>query len=184
LAVIVVRVRSHWFQDSLNVWAGVSSTGENAVYVVSFDGELWVTVDPYRFPAASRPQYVAIAGRDRDGRDPGNPMWSFHATGVTNSDPMLALSVPQRRHASPFTFEWHDGSIPVTRDIPGVTCRRRTARFPHWVLAAACLAAPAAWTVGRLRGRHRDGNGQCPACGYDLRATPGRCPECGGTPVS
>ena len=43
-------------------------------------------------------------------------------------------------------------------------------------LVAALLATP--W----LRRRRARLAGRCETCGYDLRATPARCPECGATP--
>jgi outer membrane protein assembly factor BamB len=50
---------------------------------------------------------------------------------------------------------------------------------PHWFLIAALSIAPLAWATGLWRDRKRYPKGHCPNCGYDLRASPQRCPECG-----
>ena len=55
--------------------------------------------------------------------------------------------------------------------------------LPYWALSMAFSLLPAIWIVRRLRwraaSRHSD---RCAVCGYDLRATPERCPECGLVP--
>ena len=51
--------------------------------------------------------------------------------------------------------------------------------IPYWALVLFSSAWPTIWLVGRLRHRRKTKSGCCPACGYDLRATPERCPECG-----
>jgi hypothetical protein len=50
--------------------------------------------------------------------------------------------------------------------------------LPHWVLFVLSAMLPAAYTVRRSVGQRRR-LGFCLSCGYDLRASPERCPECG-----
>ena len=53
--------------------------------------------------------------------------------------------------------------------------------FPLWLPLAIFVAGAAPGTRAWIK-RRRQAAGCCLSCGYDLRATPHRCPECGTIP--
>jgi len=61
--------------------------------------------------------------------------------------------------------------------------------LPDWFLILLSAILPVRW-IGRLRRRRmRARQNRCAKCGYDLRGSPTRCPECGrtvavGAPIS
>jgi hypothetical protein len=116
--------------------------------------------------------YVWVGGRDgevhvywRVMRPPEELWgWNYERSGVGDVRSVLG---PADREVGPVEFwDWRPDWWVCVR------C---------WGLVAVFAIAPAAWLVIQrpLERRRRLKQGLCGECGYDLRATPGKCPECG-----
>jgi hypothetical protein len=74
---------------------------------------------------------------------------------------------------------WNPAHWPVSSPYPRPT---DIWLIPFWLLLPMAAALQVWWAVyfgRRWRRSRRLTRGLCVKCGYDLRATPGRCPECG-----
>jgi hypothetical protein len=115
------------------------------------------------------------------GRDPldGSDVGITASAGRPSSDWHWELAGLYYRHLIyPYTSRSRGGAPYHWMD--------REVWIPYWLLAILFAVSPAWWLIVTRRRRiqkQRRLNGQCIRCGYDLRATPDRCPECGAEPV-
>jgi len=80
-------------------------------------------------------------------------------------------------------FGWDDRTFPLRVQYPPAPvvtsiARTRTLIVPLWSVCVM-TGSLSLWSMYRRLLRRRSQIGLCLVCGYDLRATPDRCPECG-----
>lgn len=162
IAIGAVWVRSHWLNDRFAVWNNSTRERTHQGWVCSGwsqHGRLLLHFYHFSEPGLSDPELQTRArggGRRFETSRPYIPSFFIHSlTG------RFGFKVVWDRDAT-----------------AGRTQFFRRLCVPHWFLAFICLVLPV-HSLLRLVTRPRTGPNLCATCGYDLRATPDWCPECG-----
>jgi hypothetical protein len=159
-------------------WMPPGCESQFMIGLVCYSGEACFHGAMHRFPAAERDAYLeSMFGP----LHPGVPRTMEGNWGV------LTSFEPWRDRASQ-DYEESLRNYDLPRFYWKAKRRRNSSRgpideaelrVPCWALVATACVLPAVWIRSRVRSGRRKRRGLCLRCGYDLRASGGRCPECG-----
>jgi hypothetical protein len=174
VAMIVLWIRSYW---------GTDYVSRRTLVVLDPDV---VTHEEYE-AACSHGELRWLFGSDTFyahgfmphslGSHVGDVTWSYGRLGVGHSgwESPRARSMWERLGFN----TWNDG-METSFSSEG----RHVWAAPIGLAVLVFAIAPMTWIALRTRKRRLRRAGLCANCGYDLRATPQRCPECGTAPAS
>ena len=177
------------FLVSLTAWVG--SHGREAFFSYRGDHEYeaWAGGGQMRLDVTFR--YVtpiADADRFRDSPalgperpDPWEAMYRGRIFGISKSSRAIGLPA-----GHVFGFYYSSGQTIYGSSEPPLRVRgvHTEVYAPLWAFSLFLSLPAIGRVVRRIRARRRPAPGHCLACGYDLRATPGQCPECGAAAIS
>ena len=176
VASVGLWVRSYWRADGISFHSFRTADGRadkrtllaisaSAHFIISTDTRQMIVVD-----------FVHHPGGFLDRSPQGWRFFVHPASSPSQASPagfhVLGLLVA---HIGGNGIYTSDGKVQMNWSITSVA-------IPHWMVVLISAALPMWWWLMRRRRLlrvHRLNHGLCVGCGYDLRATPDRCPECG-----
>ena len=164
IAVLALWIRSYFFQDA------IARITRNRSTLSSSFASVFTERGRCKFSFCRRTFDAQEGFDENDGflippRSPRWPVgWSYGAADFVNSGPW-------------FSIETHDWASTPVSYYPGRYSYTWVA-LPLWLFLSIFLVLPLRWAIRRIR-HARDAENHCGECGYDLRASPERCPECG-----
>jgi hypothetical protein len=177
-ATAIVWIRSYWIQDSL-LW----THGSDQPYIsletreaVCGRGGLQFSHDYWEWR------------RDFQGFVPT----SHHFQHTSSRSPIYPYFINLHIQKPPTTdirFKGFEFAYLNYRDpfmmggYPIETVREQSVTFPLAAIFFPAIFLSVLWKRREIKQRRRLTKGLCTNCGYDLRATPDRCPECGTVPT-
>jgi hypothetical protein len=174
-AAALLWIRGYWAQDLAQVcytWCPQPNACKLRWFSLrSANGRFEFAVVRNDFPDLLRYSRMYEPGWIERYREENQPGFSWHH----NSTPLI----PGHRYAT--VGDGGFGFGHRHQDHPGAERHDEywTLSVPAWFLILITALAPSVWLRRRLRQRYRATYNLCLTCGYDLRASTDRCPECG-----
>lgn len=155
-------VRSYWMSDRLWLRTRVDRVGNPSAYLGIYSGVGGILFSAVKVKESSETKIIGLPG----------PFWHD-----SESDPVPASSAGLGA-----TWEW--GAVGFGGWTNTFMTRQSSSVMtgiyvPHWFLLFLFAIIPFVKVRRALLLRRRAAKGCCTKCGYDLRASPEKCPECG-----
>jgi hypothetical protein len=167
-ALLLLATCALWFEsrlrsDTLVVWRRTDPPGplRPECIIHGVEGKMWVVRSVCNHSLAPTARFSVAGNLDED-------IWNTAYFGGVEIGIDLGLHGFTSHGFYCVSVKFDDGTQMLVVGIP------------FWWLAILLSAVPVLWTLRMGVSRIRRKRGHCRSCGYDLRATPDRCPECGG----